>query len=152
MREAKFPAARSLRNHHSILVEEDVSVGGTKRFEGALRPRIHDDAGARGEHPEGFRKQAVRRRAEDGTPSKGFVKMTTKVAIISTVAILLGALLLGFLALYLFIDPRRGDANERAAMLGQGLAMLCLLPIGGVWIMWAARFRAERERKGRLRR
>ena len=77
--------------------------------------------------------------------------MTTKVAIISTVGILVGVLLIGFLVLFLFVDLRSGNANERAAMLGQGFALLCLVPIGGIWIMWAARFRAERERKQRLR-
>lgn len=79
------------------------------------------------------------------------VNMTTKAAIISTVGILAGVLVLGFIALFLFVDPRSASANERAAMLGQGCALLGLFPIAVVWIMWASRFRAERERKQRLR-
>lgn len=77
--------------------------------------------------------------------------MTTKVAILSTIGILAGALLLGLVAMFLLVDLRSGNANQRAAMLGQGFAMLSLIPIGIVWILWAGRFRAERERKQRLR-
>lgn len=77
--------------------------------------------------------------------------MTTKVAIIATVGILIGAMAVGFAVLYFRIDLGSGGATERAEMLGQGLGMLCLLPLGVIWIMWAARFRKERERKQRSR-
>jgi cadmium resistance protein CadD (predicted permease) len=73
--------------------------------------------------------------------------MTTKTAIIATVAIFVGALLLATVVLMLFIDPNARDATERAGQLGQGIGLLCLIPLGVIWIMWAARVRKERERK-----
>ena len=77
--------------------------------------------------------------------------MTTKIAIIATVSIVIGVIVLGLAALFLFVDPRAPNANERAALLGQGMAMLCLIPLGVIWIMWAARFRKERERRQQSR-
>ena len=73
--------------------------------------------------------------------------MTTKAAIIATAAILIGVIVLGLGAVFLFIDRRALNANERAAMLGQGMAMLCMIPLFIVWVMWAARFRQERDQK-----
>jgi hypothetical protein len=77
--------------------------------------------------------------------------MTTKVAIISTIGVVIGVIVLGFAILFLFMDPQARNANERASMLGQGLAMLCMIPLGGIWITWAARFRKEREQRQRSR-
>lgn len=77
--------------------------------------------------------------------------MTTKLAIIATVCIVLGAIVLGLAALFLFVDPNARGANDRAALLGQGVAMLCLIPLGVIWIIWAVRFRKERERKQQSR-
>lgn len=77
--------------------------------------------------------------------------MTTKVAVIATVSILTGAIVLGLAVLFLFLDPNTRGAEERAALLGQGIAMLCLIPLGVIWIMWAARFRREREQKQKSR-
>jgi len=73
--------------------------------------------------------------------------MTTKVAIIATVSIVIGAIVLGLAMLFLFLDPNARNAEERAALLGQGFAMLCLIPIAVIWFMWAVRVRKERERK-----
>lgn len=75
--------------------------------------------------------------------------MTTKVAVIATVAIVIGAIVLGLGALFLFVDFNARNANDRAGQIGQGVAMLCLIPLAFVWIMWAARFRKEREKKQR---
>ncbi|MDZ4685262.1 MAG: hypothetical protein SH850_09235 [Planctomycetaceae bacterium] len=75
--------------------------------------------------------------------------MTTKAALIATVSIMIGAIILGLSALFAFIDPTAQNANERAALLGQGMGLLCMIPLGGVWILWAARFRKERERRNR---
>jgi hypothetical protein len=72
--------------------------------------------------------------------------MTTKAAIIATLAVVVGAILLGLVLLAVFVDPAARDAKERAELLGQGTAMLCLVPVLVIWILWAARFRKERER------
>jgi len=77
--------------------------------------------------------------------------MTTKTAIIATVTILIGAIVLGLAVLFLFGDPSARNANQSAGLLGQGIAMVCLIPLFVIWIMWAARFRKERERKQRSR-
>lgn len=73
--------------------------------------------------------------------------MTTKTAIIATVAIFIGALAITIVVLVLFINPNSRNAAERASQLGQGVGMACLIPLGAIWIMWAARVRKERERK-----
>lgn len=70
--------------------------------------------------------------------------MTTRAALISTLAIIASALALGLLVL-LFARP----SSRNAEMLGQGLGMLTLLPLGGIWIMWADRFRKEREKRNK---
>jgi hypothetical protein len=77
--------------------------------------------------------------------------MTTKAAILWTVGIALGELVLGLLVLFLFVDIKAPNANQRAAALGQGFAMLSLFPLAAVWLMWAVRVRKERERKQRAR-
>lgn len=72
--------------------------------------------------------------------------MTTKTAVIATVAIVIGAMVLGLAGLFLFSRP----SPRNAEMLGQGVALLIMIPIGVIWILWADRFRKERERnKGR---
>ena len=73
--------------------------------------------------------------------------MTTKVALIATAAIAVGAIVLGLGLLFLFVDPNSRNAEQRAAMLGQGMAMACLVPLAVIWIMWAVRIRKDRERK-----
>ncbi|HUQ71131.1 MAG TPA: hypothetical protein VM165_16510 [Planctomycetaceae bacterium] len=75
--------------------------------------------------------------------------MTTKSALIATAMIAIGAIVLGLSATFAFVDPTARNANERAALLGQGMALLCLIPLGAIWILWAARFQKERERKQR---
>jgi len=77
--------------------------------------------------------------------------MTTKNAIIATVIIMIGAVLLGLAVLLLFFDLNVRNANERAALLGQGVAKLCVIPLAVVWIMWGARFRKDREQRQRSR-
>jgi hypothetical protein len=73
--------------------------------------------------------------------------MTTKAAIIATLATLVGVVGVGLLLLLLFVDPNARNAQERGKLLGEGLALLCMLPLGAIWILWAARFRKEREAK-----
>jgi len=73
--------------------------------------------------------------------------MTTKVAILSSVGIVLGVIVLGLGLLAVFVDPATRSGMARAEMLGQGLAMLALLPLGAIWILWASRVRKEREQK-----
>jgi cadmium resistance protein CadD (predicted permease) len=73
--------------------------------------------------------------------------MTTKTAIIATVAVFIGTIVLTIVVLVLFINPNARDATQRASQLGQGIGMLCLIPLGVIWIMWAARVRKEREQK-----
>ena len=73
--------------------------------------------------------------------------MTTKVVLIATAVIGVGAIVLGLGLLFLFVDPNSRNAEQRAAMLGQGMAMVCLVPLAVIWIMWAVRIRKERERK-----
>ena len=66
--------------------------------------------------------------------------MTTKVAVVSTIAIILGAVVIGLGILFL-------SGGRNAELLGQGLGMLVLLPLFAIWILWADRFRKERERR-----
>jgi hypothetical protein len=73
--------------------------------------------------------------------------MTTKTAIIATVGVVLGAIGLGLGVLFLTLDPSARDASERAARLGDGMAKLMAIPIGAIWILWAVRFRKDRERQ-----
>ena len=75
--------------------------------------------------------------------------MTTKVAILSTIGIVIAELVIGLLVLFLFVDLQAPGANRRAEALGQGMAMLAVIPIGAVWVMWAVRVRKDRERKQR---
>lgn len=75
--------------------------------------------------------------------------MTTKKAIIATVAIFIGAIVLGLAVMFLFLDPSTRAGRERAALLGQGMALACLIPLGVIWFSWAMRVRKERERKER---
>jgi integral membrane sensor domain MASE1 len=77
--------------------------------------------------------------------------MTTKHAVIATTAILFGAIVVGLTVLFLFIDLSDPDASERIDRLGSGFGMLCLFPLGVIWIKWAARFRKEREKEKSLR-
>ena len=77
--------------------------------------------------------------------------MTTKIAIIATVSILVGGIVLGLAVVFWLVDSNAGGVNERAELLGQGIAVICLIPLGIIWVMWAARFRKERERKQRPR-
>lgn len=72
--------------------------------------------------------------------------MTMKAALIASLAIMSEAIEVGLVLLFLFVDPRAANANERAALLGQGVAMLCLVPLAVIWIKWAAEYRKERER------
>ena len=72
--------------------------------------------------------------------------MTTRTAIIATVAIVGGAIVLLLGVLFLFVDPSAANANQRAALLGQSIATLCLIPLGVIWIMWAVRVRNARKR------
>ena len=73
--------------------------------------------------------------------------MTTKAAIIATAVVFGVALILSIALLVMFVNPNSANANERAGQLGQGMAMLCLFPLAGIWIMWAARVRQERDKK-----
>ncbi len=68
--------------------------------------------------------------------------MTTKAAIIVSVVTIVGALVVG-LAVLLFSKP----SSRGAEMLGQGLGVLALIPLFIVWILWADRFRKEREKR-----
>jgi hypothetical protein len=61
--------------------------------------------------------------------------MSTKTAIMATVAILLVFLAGGIIALSLMSGPR---LQERAAMLGQGIGTLGAIICGVIWITWAA--------------
>lgn len=75
--------------------------------------------------------------------------MTTKKAIIATMCTGILALVLGIAALFLFVDFNAPNAEQRAASLGQGMAVVCAIPLAIIWIMWADRFRKDRERKQR---
>ena len=77
--------------------------------------------------------------------------MTTRTAITATLCTFLGAIVLGLGMLFLFVDPSAADANARAALVGQGFAMFCMIPLGIIWIMWAVRFRKDREQPQRPR-
>ena len=72
--------------------------------------------------------------------------MTTKKAIIATLLILVVALGVGLLMLFLFVDPNTRAGKARAALLGQGMAILSLVPIGIIWFAWALRVRKARDR------
>ncbi|MBL8867362.1 MAG: hypothetical protein JNK93_17525 [Planctomycetia bacterium] len=71
--------------------------------------------------------------------------MKTKTAILSTLGVVVLAIVLGIGSLFLFINPNARNANERAAKVGQGVAFVAMLPIAGIWIAWGLRKRAERE-------
>lgn len=73
--------------------------------------------------------------------------MTTKHAIIATVGILLVAFVLGLVVLFWLVESGAKGVNERAELLGQGLGILCFIPLGIIWGIWAKRFRKERDRK-----
>jgi cadmium resistance protein CadD (predicted permease) len=75
--------------------------------------------------------------------------MKLKTAIISSVGIAIGALVLGIVLCLLFINPNASNANERASMIGQGIGTLCMFPLFVIWILWAARFRKERDEKNK---
>jgi cadmium resistance protein CadD (predicted permease) len=73
--------------------------------------------------------------------------MTTKAAIIATIVTFVATIVVSIILLVVFVNPRSARANERASQLGQGVGMACLLPLGGIWISWAARRRKQREQK-----
>ena len=73
--------------------------------------------------------------------------MSTKAAILATVGIGLGLMVLSIILMVLFIDIHSRHAEERAAMLGQGVAMVGFVPLLIIWILWAMRVRKERDAK-----
>lgn len=70
--------------------------------------------------------------------------MTTKIAILLTIAIVALAIVLGCGGIFLFLDPNRSRDLEQAALIGQGLGIATWIPIGIVWLLWALRVRNER--------
>ncbi|MCC9605639.1 hypothetical protein LOC68_21935 [Blastopirellula sp. JC732] len=70
--------------------------------------------------------------------------MTTKLAIILTIAIAALTIILGCGGIFLFLDPNRSRDLERASMIGSGMGMATTIPVGIVWILWALRVRSER--------
>ena len=70
--------------------------------------------------------------------------MTTKVAVISTIATILGALVIGLVILFL-VKP----SSRNAEMLGQGIGFATMAPLLVIWVLWADRFRKEREKRKR---
>ena len=69
--------------------------------------------------------------------------MTTKAAILSSLATVLVVMVLGLATLFFIGKP----SSRKAEMLGQGFAMLTILPLGGIWLAWAAKFRKDRDRR-----
>jgi hypothetical protein len=76
--------------------------------------------------------------------------MKTKTAVLSSLGVVLAALVLSVVLLVGFVNPNSRRAAERAALLGQGVGLLCLIPLGGIWLLWAARVRKEREAARKL--
>lgn len=70
--------------------------------------------------------------------------MTTKLAILFTLAVIAAAILLGCGGIFLFLDPNNRRDVERATMIGGGVGMATWIPLGIIWILWALRVRNER--------
>ncbi len=75
--------------------------------------------------------------------------MKLKTAIIASVGVAIGGLVLGIVLCLLFINPNASNANERASMLGQGIGTMCMFPLFVIWILWAIRVRKERNEKNK---
>jgi hypothetical protein len=73
--------------------------------------------------------------------------MTTKAAIIATIATLVLTIVVSIILMVVFINPNSASAKRRASQLGEGVGIVCLIPLGGIWIAWAARVRKEREQR-----
>ena len=73
--------------------------------------------------------------------------MSTKAAILASLGICLGLLLIGIVLMVLFIDPSTRRGVERASLIGQGMGMAGLVPLFIVWMLWAMRVRKDREAK-----
>lgn len=73
--------------------------------------------------------------------------MSTKAAILASIGIFVGLLLIAIVLLVMFVDPSTRRATERASLIGQGVGMAGLVPLFVIWILWAARVRKEREAK-----
>ncbi|PQO43288.1 hypothetical protein [Blastopirellula marina] len=70
--------------------------------------------------------------------------MTTKLAILLTIAVISLAVILGCGGIFLFLNPNNQRDVERATMIGSGVGMATWLPIGIIWFLWALRVRKER--------
>ncbi|UUO07701.1 hypothetical protein M4951_05175 [Blastopirellula sp. J2-11] len=73
--------------------------------------------------------------------------MTTKLAIILTIAIVAVVHLLGCGGVLLLLDPSNSRDLEQAHMVGRGMGLLTWIPVSIVWIFWALRVRKECTRK-----
>ncbi|RLS58880.1 MAG: hypothetical protein DWH91_01380 [Planctomycetota bacterium] len=72
--------------------------------------------------------------------------MTTKQAILWSLATFGGMLFAGILLIVLFIDMNGPGANARAEKLGSAMGVLCLIPSAVIWFRWAIAFRQAKER------
>ena len=76
--------------------------------------------------------------------------MSTKTAIIASVVVIvvIGVLGCGGGLWYIIQNPIRGVRTaDRAAMLGSGLGMATGIPLFVIWILWAGRWRRERDER-----
>jgi ABC-type antimicrobial peptide transport system permease subunit len=83
---------------------------------------------------------------EEGRLRLEGILMTTKIAVIASVVSVVAAMVIGLVITFLFA----GTTSQNAQMIGQGMGMLTLVPLLVIWVLWADRFRKEREkRRGR---
>lgn len=73
--------------------------------------------------------------------------MTTKTAIYASIGTIVVVMLLGITIMAISIDPSSRRAEQQAQDIGQAMGMVALLPLGGIWLSWAARVQKERKQK-----
>lgn len=73
--------------------------------------------------------------------------MTTKKAVILTIAIILLAIVGGLGVMFALVDINSSGAEQQVAKLGQFTGFLTVIPIFVVWIMWGLQMRKQNTQK-----
>lgn len=73
--------------------------------------------------------------------------MTTKKAVILTIAIILLAIVGGLGVMFALVDINSSGAEQQVAKLGQFTGFLTVIPIFVVWIMWGLQMRKQNGQK-----
>lgn len=73
--------------------------------------------------------------------------MTTKKAVILTFVLGAAAMALGLALMFAMVDINSSGADKKAAVLGQIVGFVTVIPVTAVWILWGLQMRKQNEQK-----